>query len=91
MATQAIVRVSFQSKKGAQVEVREALTKGGQFEHVNTAVYTLHNGNDEIADGAIDLLLDVIKKHRASLDFLSITMTRHPPTNPTENKPVTKT
>jgi hypothetical protein len=84
MAIDAIIRVSFQSDTPANQDVNEALvghkqeaTGPNPFRRVNTAVYSCTNGDDDSVKNALTGFVKAIGRHTYSLDFLSVSLTKH--------------
>jgi hypothetical protein len=79
MAVDAIVRVSFESDSLAHGDVRKALEWEGPFHKVNTAVYECLAAPDADVIAALAALGAALTRHATTIDFLSVTLTRHDP------------
>lgn len=77
MPIDAIVRLSFQTNSQANQEAQRAITSSGVFQRVNTAVFSTSKGDDEKVQAALEQLLGVLKNHSSTIDFVSLTLTRH--------------
>lgn len=79
-----LVRVSFQSVPAANNDARIALTgaltvkaQTGPFYRVNTQVFECDDADPQDVIDALNRLNVVLTNHSASIDFLSVSLTKH--------------